>query len=74
MRKAANLKKYSPIPIPRKGTVFNIDEHKFTVKNVSNYQNENKEHVVQCEIETESCRMIILLMSHQPFLTEDNNG
>lgn len=61
MRKATNLKQYAPIPIPEKGTVFEIDGRKFTVNDVIISQNENKEYVAQCEIETDDCRMVLIL-------------
>lgn len=75
MRKAANLKhKYAPIPVPVKGTKFTIDELNFTVKDVSLYQNESKEYVAQCAIDTPGCRMLLLLTSSKPFLMEEYDG
>lgn len=70
MRKVANLKKYAPVPLLEKGEVFSLSGRKFTVKDVSHYQTDNKEYVAQCEIETSGCRIVLLMTSKRPFAME----
>ncbi len=74
MRKASNVDKYAPVPIPHVGTIFKLDGRKFHVTNVSLGQALNKEYVAQCDIETRDCRMVLLLTSSKPFEMEDNKN
>lgn len=73
MRKAANIKKYAPIPLLAEGTEFTIDGLTFKVTNVSLNQSSSKEYVAQCDIETKDCRMVLLLTSSKPFAMESEN-
>ncbi len=73
MRKASNVNRYAPIPLLKKGTIFKLSGRRFKVKDVFQYQNEKKEHIAQCEIETVGCKLLLILTSSSPFSMENEN-